>query len=219
MIPRPLDPSIPSLETRIERRARLLGLTPAPELRTQLATYLSLLYRWNRRINLAAFKDPDKAVDRLILEPLVAAGEISETAISLIDIGSGGGSPALPLKLALPRLALVMVESRMRKAAFLQEAIRELGLKEARVERARFEVLAESPDFAGCMDIVTVRAIRVGAAELTALKAFLRPGGLLLWFRAGHEVQATTTGLEEVGDCSLVPALGSRLLILRKLAG
>lgn len=217
MIPRSLDPSIPSLETRIERRAQVLGVAPEPELRRRLAAYLSVLYRWNRRINLVAFDDPDKAIDRLILEPLVAARWIPDEAGSLIDIGSGGGSPAIPLQLALPRLALVMVERRVRKAAFLREAVRELELKDARVERARFEALTESPDFAGRTDVVTVRAVRVGVSELTALAAMLRPRGLLLWFRARQGPQSTTAALEVVGEHPLVPALGSQLLILRKL--
>ncbi|MGH9160509.1 MAG: 16S rRNA (guanine(527)-N(7))-methyltransferase RsmG [Vicinamibacteraceae bacterium] len=213
----PLDPSISALERRIEQRAQLLGLTLSAEVRGQLATYLSLLFRWNRRINLVAFKDPDNAIDRLIGEPLLAAQWIPGDVKSLIDIGSGGGSPAIPLKLVLPHVALVMVESRVRKASFLREAVRDLGLKDARVERERFEALKESRDIAGHMDVVTVRAVRVGASELQALEALLRPGGFLLWFRGRHEGGEMTPGLASVVDQPLVPALGSRLRVLRKL--
>jgi 16S rRNA (guanine527-N7)-methyltransferase len=213
----PLDPTIPALERRIEQRAQLLGLTLSVELRGHLAAYLSLLFRWNRRINLVAFKHPDNAVDRLIGEPLVAARWIPSGVTSLMDIGSGGGSPAIPLKLLLPDVALVMVESRVRKASFLREAARELGLRDTRIERERFEALARSGDITGRMDVVTVRAVRVGAAELQTLEALLRPGGHLLWFRGKEAGGELTPGLASVVDQPLVPALGSRLRVLRKL--
>ena len=92
-----------------------------------------LLAKWNAKINLTSFKlEPgghDEAVDRLLIEPRdcgrAMCRQKRETAI---DIGSGGGSPAIPLALALPRLHMRMVESKTRKAVFLREAIRELGL-------------------------------------------------------------------------------------------
>ncbi|MPY87397.1 MAG: 16S rRNA (guanine(527)-N(7))-methyltransferase RsmG [Luteitalea sp.] len=206
-------------EARIERRARIVGLELDPDLCRRLASYLSLLCHWNRRINLAAFDDADKAIDRLIIEPLLAVQWVPADAASLIDIGSGGGSPAIPLRLALPRLAVVMVEARVRKAAFLREASRRLSLKDVRVERARFEDLARDPDFAGRMDLLTIRAVRVGTPQLHGLQNFLRPGGLLLWFRgqADEDRIPDVPVLQVAAEGALVPALGSRLLVLRKV--
>ncbi|MPZ18641.1 MAG: 16S rRNA (guanine(527)-N(7))-methyltransferase RsmG [Luteitalea sp.] len=192
-------------------------MAPERALRARLAAYLSLLSRWNRRMNLVAFDDPDKAVDRLIVEPLMAAQWIPGEAGLLIDVGSGGGSPAIPLKLALPDLALVMVESRVRKAAFLQEAVRELGLSGTEVARSRFEALVEAGTLAARMDVVTVRAIRVGTQELAALGTFLRPGGRLLWFRAGQGKPPLASGLEVAGEYPLLSGQAGQLSILRKV--
>src|SRR3954454_18706272 len=98
--------------TRLSRRASRVGVAVPDDLGSRLAIYYELLERWNRKINLTALEDPDVAIDRLILEPLIAAKYLPAhtDAIRLIDIGSGGGSPALPLALAAgPRLSLTMV--------------------------------------------------------------------------------------------------------------
>jgi len=111
------------------------------ELVEKLETFYSLLYRWNQKINLTSIADPDEAIDRLLLEPLLAARHVPPSATRLMDIGSGGGSPAIPLKLALPHLHLTMVEAKVRKSAFLREASRQLGLTATDVETMRVEEL------------------------------------------------------------------------------
>ncbi len=102
---------------RLTRRARRVNLSIPAELADALLAYLELLALWNTKINLTALDDPDAAIDRLILEPLLAARHLPEGA-SVIDIGSGGGSPAIPLKLAAPRIKLWMVESKHARARF-----------------------------------------------------------------------------------------------------
>ena len=72
---------------------------PEP-LASQLVVYYQLLSHWNRKINLTSLSDPDEAVDRLLLEPVAAAAVLPANR-ALIDLGSGGGSPAIPLALAL----------------------------------------------------------------------------------------------------------------------
>ena len=70
-------------------------------LASSLVTYYELLARWNRKINLTSLEDPDEAIDRLLLEPVIAARHLSPAVVNVMDVGSGGGSPALPLALAL----------------------------------------------------------------------------------------------------------------------
>ena len=119
--------------SRLLRRAQRTGLALPAELADGLTAYYELLSLWNRKINLTALDDPDQAIDRLLLEPLVASKHVAHQAPVVLDIGSGGGSPALPLKLAIPGMTLIMVESKARKAAFLREAVRLLKLSETRV--------------------------------------------------------------------------------------
>jgi 16S rRNA (guanine527-N7)-methyltransferase len=149
-----------------------------------LARYLALLARWNRRINLAAFdldRPSDHAIDRLIVEPVLAAAEVSARDRVVVDIGSGGGSPALPLKIQRPHVRMTLVEARVRKTAFLREAVRELGLAAVRIETARMG-RAGITGLNGTADVVTMRAVRMDGEVLAGITALLAPGGRLLWF-------------------------------------
>ena len=200
-----------------------------------MAAYYHLLELWNAKINLTAFAladAPDDAIDRLIIEPLLAARHIGShhghhhlhTPISAhtktLDIGSGGGSPAIPLKLAIPSMTLKMVESKTRKSAFLREAIRTLGLEHTDVDTARAEDLLIRPEMHESWDLVTIRAVRLDGKLLTKLQAFLRTGGRVLMFRNG---QGSDTPPDVVpplvyeATFPLVESLRSRLVILRKM--
>lgn len=205
--------------TRLQRRAGRVGLSVGDDLAARLDTYYSLLSRWNEKINLTSLSNPDEAIDRLVLEPLAAARFVHQGAFRLMDIGSGGGSPAIPLRLALPWLALTMVEAKARKAAFLREAVRRLELPDARVESARAEELLTRADLHEAFDVLTVRAVRVEARVLNTMQAFLAPGGQLLLFRGPSgpvTPPAIVPPLEWQGTHPLVESLQSRLTILEK---
>src|SRR5437762_157935 len=140
MAPTPRD-----FRERLLSRARSADVVVSPAAIDQLETYYRLLTRWNARINLTALsldEPSEQALDRLLIEPLAAARYVADSAITWFDLGSGGGSPALPLKIVRPAAQLTMVEATARKAAFLSEAVRALGLESVRVENARFDALA-----------------------------------------------------------------------------
>ena len=135
-------------QERLARRARRAGLTIRPELGAQLEIYYRLLSAWNSKINLTGLNLSDygpESLDRLLIEPLVAAAHVRPAVRSLLDIGSGGGSPAIPLALALSDISLLMVEAKTRKSVFLREALRALGLSRGDVVTARFEELLTKP--------------------------------------------------------------------------
>lgn len=207
------------VRSRLVRRAGKNNIFIDDSLADRLAAYYELLARWNRKINLTSLDNLDEAIDRLILEPLVASRFLPASANLLMDVGSGGGSPAIPLKLAVPRLKLTMVESKARKSAFLREAIRHLGLTDAQVETARYEELLARPELHEAHDVVSLRAVRTEARVLTSLQAFLAPAGVILHFRgpAGPPVPATLVPpLEWTATHPLVESLQSRLTILTK---
>src|ERR1051325_10566939 len=121
------------------------GLQADSSLLDRLTIYLQLLARWDSRINLTGFSmnpPTTAAVDRLLVEPLQLVSLVGPPVGLWADLGSGGGSPALPLHLRQPANELWLIESKERKAAFLREAIRELGLSNVRVEVARIESIA-----------------------------------------------------------------------------
>jgi 16S rRNA (guanine527-N7)-methyltransferase len=212
------------LRERIRRRARHANLTLPAELLEGLERYYFLLAKWNAKVNLTAFAlspgGDDKAIDRLLLEPLVAARQLPTHAKTLLDAGSGGGSPAIPLKLAAPALSLRMVEVKTRKAVFLRQAVRELSLKDAEVETSRFEELLARPEMHESADIVSIRAVRVEPKVLATLQAFLKPGGSLLLFRGpsvGQLAETVSPPLVWKATFPLIESLRSRLVVLEKV--
>jgi 16S rRNA (guanine527-N7)-methyltransferase len=213
-----------ALHDKVSRRLRKAGATIPPAAIAQLEKFLALLAKWNNKINLTAFdlNDPsDEAIDRLVVEPVLAAQHLSGSVESVIDIGSGSGSPAIPLLISTPRLRLTMVESKTRKAVFLLEALRSLGVTESsRVETARFEQLLTRPEFHEGFDAVTVRAVRVEPSTLMTLQAFLKPGGELLLFHTSSrpfKLDASAFPLVEHATIPLVESLSSQLVVLRKV--
>ena len=179
-----------------------------------LSSFLDLLFRWNRKINLTALTGVDEAIDRLLLEPLVAARHLPSGSGRLIDVGSGGGSPAIPLAL-MTGYDVTMVESKARKAAFLREAIRALKLSNTSVETTRFQGLLSSPPHRHAYTAFSIRAVRVERQTLAELSGFLTRGGVGLVFRgpAGPDQVPDAPPLAWRATYPLLPSLGSRLTI------
>jgi 16S rRNA (guanine527-N7)-methyltransferase len=204
---------------RLLRRASKANLFIPEAQAERLAAYYDLLFRWNRKINLTSIDNLDQAIDRLLLEPLAAARHFPPDVRRLMDIGSGGGSPAIPFKLALPNVHLTMVEVKARKSAFLREAVRHLGLDHVQVETARYEELLARPELHEAHDAVSLRAVRIEARVLASLQAFLAPSGVVLLFRGPEGPPVPTTivpPLEWTGTYPLIDSLRSRLTVLTK---
>ena len=208
-------------QDRLGRRARRAGAVLSDELGTKLEAYYRLLATWNQRINLTGLDLADvtpEALDRLLVEPLVAATHVQPGVARLIDIGSGGGSPAVPLTLAIPKSHLLMVESKTRKSVFLREVVRELKLN-ADVVTSRFEELLTRPDLHEAHDALTIRAVRIEARVLSSLQAFVKPNGSLLLFRGGSGTDVPdilNPPLVWTGTYPLLESLQSHLVILAK---
>lgn len=163
-----------------------LGLDTPAEL--QLIQYLDLLARWNRVHNLTAVREPEAMVSRHLLDCLAVVPYA--VGASLLDIGAGAGLPGLVLAIAKPTLQCTLVDSRAKKVAFLNVAIAELGLANARAVHARVEELPEDARF----DLASARAVG-DLGELWHLaRTRLLPGGRLLALR-GH---AEPEGIEQL---------------------
>ena len=209
------------LSHRLADRARAAGVVLDDVQLSVLEGYLELLARWNATINLTALPldgFPDTTLDRLIGEPLMAsrfvpaarshvAADAGQRGLSLVDLGSGGGSPALPLKIIRPDLRLTMVESRDRKGAFLREAIRVLELRDATAITGRFEEIN-----AVNVDIITVRAVIGNEVLAAAVRRMLAADGRLLLFGSSRSQLA---GLELVAEAPLI-APADRLFVMRR---
>src|SRR5690606_2280527 len=141
----------PALRAELDAGLAALGLDAA--LAPPLLAYLALLDRWNRTYNLTAVRDPRDMVPRHLLDSLAMHPHVAGVG-TLADLGTGPGLPGIPLAIAFPGLQVALVESNGKKARFLREAVRTLGLRNARVVESR----AEAVDEAGAFDAITARA-------------------------------------------------------------
>lgn len=216
------------------RAAADLGVEFEPGDLDRLAGFLAILLDANARTNLTAITDPAEAwlrhiLDALTLLPMLA--ELSDGA-RVIDVGSGGGLPALPLAIVSPRLEFTLLEATGKKVAFLREAIADLGLGNARVIQARAEQAgqdrgARNPDgtrsggLREAFDAVTARAVgRLAVvAELTVPLA--KPSGLVLLVkgrRADEELAEAAEALAILGarHAGTVDTPTGRVVVLEK---
>jgi len=153
-----------------------LGLTPRQV--GQLLTYLELLLRWNRRINLTGIRVAEECVTRHFGESVYLARWVQLHG-SLLDIGSGAGFPGLALKISFPQLAVTLLEPIAKKRAFLKEVARACGMESVEVRGERLE------DFqvpASPFDAATARAVgRLERLVSRAARCLKQGGRLCLW--------------------------------------
>jgi len=140
----------------IERAAREFQLALNEQQVLQIQQYTKLLRAWNEKVNLTAIRDPLEMLYRHFCESMFGAMLLPVENCRLADVGSGGGFPGLPLKIFRPELTVFLVESNVKKATFLAEVIRELGLTDTRVLVSRFEELSED---VAPLDVVCSRAL------------------------------------------------------------
>jgi 16S rRNA (guanine527-N7)-methyltransferase len=144
--------------------------------------HMALLLAWNDKINLTAIRDPLEMLYRHFCESMYAAVAVPLQGGRLADVGSGGGFPGLPLKIIRPELHVFLIESNVKKATFLAEAVRELDVAEARVLVSRYEELGEE---IAPLDVVCSRALGefekflnwTGSAQVAAKQVILWAGG------------------------------------------
>jgi len=165
--------TLPSnVAAELEKGLAAMGLDAS--LAPPLLTYLTLLNRWNKTYNLTAIRDPLEMVTRHLLDSLAMQPYLEQG--TLADLGTGPGLPGIPLAIARPQLQVTLVESNGKKARFMREAVRQLGLANARVAESRAEALAEP----GAYDNLTARAMDTLAGIIAVGGHLLRPGGRLL---------------------------------------
>ena len=192
---------------RLSRCASRADVSLSGPVVEQLEAYYRLLARWNNKVNLTALQleeFDDQTVDRLLVEPLAAARFVLDSPLTWFDLGSGGGSPAVPLKIVRPAARLTMVESKTRKVAFLREAVRMLGLANTSVENARFEEVAARARTGGEAELVTVRAVKTDEMLFGVARALLREGGRFVLFRSNSSTIAAPPGFQILETARLV---------------
>jgi 16S rRNA (guanine527-N7)-methyltransferase len=172
--------------------------------------YLSLLLRWNARVNLTAIRDEEGILRRHFIESIASARLLPAGITTLLDFGSGAGFPGIPIALCRPEIAVTLAESQGKKAAFLSEAVRVLGVA-ATVHSGRAEVQNN------VFDCITMRAVDKMEWAVQAAVQQVRLGGWLSLMTTGKELEAhkAAAGAEFAwAPLVLLPGGEDRLLAL-----
>jgi len=146
-----------------------MGLEVSPEAQDKLLSYLDLLLKWNKTYNLTALRDPAQGVTHHLLDSLAILPWVDATP--LLDVGSGGGLPGIPLAIVRPELSVTLVDAVQKKVSFLQQAAIELRLPNVRAVHARVETLD------GQYGQITSRAFAEVADFVGLTRGLLAPGG------------------------------------------
>jgi 16S rRNA (guanine527-N7)-methyltransferase len=163
-----------------------LGITLTVEQTNSVFIYLAELKKWSQKINLTAIKDERDIVIKHVLDSLsYLHGFTAAPGLRLLDMGSGAGFPALPIKIACPGISITMVDSVKKKASFLRHIIRTLKLTETAVIDTRTKELPVH--FLATFDVVTARAFADMKSAIAEGMPLLKPGGIMVLSRGPEE--------------------------------
>ncbi|MBN2437557.1 MAG: 16S rRNA (guanine(527)-N(7))-methyltransferase RsmG [Deltaproteobacteria bacterium] len=160
--------------------ATAIGVRLDPTALDLFSAYHRELLLWNRRINLVSESSAKQLVIRHFLDSLTPAPFLDRPDGALIDLGSGGGFPGIPLRIALPGLHVSLVEASRKKSSFLSHIVRTLRIGGVQVIRERVEVLTAGETLAGRFDALVSRAAFKLPELLRMASFFLKPGGQLI---------------------------------------
>ncbi|MFA5072819.1 MAG: 16S rRNA (guanine(527)-N(7))-methyltransferase RsmG [Nitrospirota bacterium] len=167
--------------------ARELNIALAPAQAKAFITYSLELRKWNKKINLTSIDDEKEIIIRHFLDSLTyLKGFAPEKNHRLLDMGSGAGFPALPIKIVHPEISITLVESVKKKASFLRHVTRQLHLDSVLIIEQRLDEIANS--LSQSFDIVTARAFADMKTALITGSAFLKPGGSIILSRGPEEI-------------------------------
>ena len=202
-----------SAADQLKRGLIALGLTLERDIQQRLLDYIALIEKWNRVYNLTAIREPEKMVSHHLLDSLAVAPHLH--AKRLLDVGSGAGLPGIPLALAKPDTHVTLLDSNHKKAAFLNQAVIELKLKNADVCSERVESWQKQNRF----DVIISRAFSDMGEFVRITRHLLAPGGMFAAMKGLHpyeEIDKLPPGckVQQVLPLAIPGLEGARYLVL-----
>jgi len=202
-----------SAADQLKRGLIALGLTLERDIQQRLLDYIALIEKWNRVYNLTAIREPEKMVSHHLLDSLAVAPHLH--AKRLLDVGSGAGLPGIPLALAKPDTHVTLLDSNHKKAAFLNQAVMELKLKNAEVCSERVESWQTQNRF----DVIISRAFSDMGEFVRITRHLLAPGGMFAAMKGLHpyeEIDKLPPGckVQQVLPLAIPGLEGARYLVL-----
>jgi 16S rRNA (guanine527-N7)-methyltransferase len=163
------------------------GLQPSAALADAIRAYVELLLSWNRKVNLTAVVNPEEILRRHFGESMFGAVAVPISHGRLVDVGSGAGFPGLAVKMASPDLEVTLVEANLKKAAFLGEVVRRIGLAGITIVTKR---ISEMKEMKAAADFVTIRAVRPDERLLAWMHGVLKSSGKCVLWLGGRDAEA-----------------------------
>jgi 16S rRNA (guanine527-N7)-methyltransferase len=202
-----------SAADQLQRGLIVLGLTLERDIQQRLLDYIALIEKWNRVYNLTAIREPEKMVSHHLLDCLAVAPHLR--AKRLLDVGSGAGLPGIPLALANPDAHVTLLDSNHKKAAFLNQAVIELKLKNAEICSDRVESWQTQESF----DVIISRAFSDMGEFVSITRHLLAPGGMFAAMKGLHpyeEIDKLPPGckVQQVLPLAIPGLEGARHLVL-----
>lgn len=204
----------PTVSARLNEMLAAAGLDPLNHATAQqFSNYFGLLLRWNARMNLTAIRNDEGILSRHFVESIACARALPAGIATLLDFGSGAGFPGIPIALCRPEIAVTLAESQGKKAAFLCEAARVLGIS-VQVHSGRAELLQAR------FDCITLRAVDSMAEAVQAAGTLLNSSGTIAIMTSQGELEPLRTllgGAFHWPTPIRLPGSDRRVLVLAKL--
>lgn len=169
----------------------------------RLVWFLQEMGHWNRHINLTAITDPVEGVEKHLIDSLTLLPMLRGDE-TLLDIGSGGGFPGIPLKIALPELEILSIDAVRKKVDFQVHVARRLALKGFEARHGRAEEMGRRKEWAGGFEVITSRAFATLVDFARVALPFFAPGGRLLAMKGSSGERELTDSLPELTRMGLV---------------
>ncbi len=171
--------------SQFEKDLKSFDIDLSKEQLEQFLVYYEMLVDWNQRINLTAITEYDDVMKKHFVDSLSLVRAFDVTGdCSVIDVGTGAGFPGLALKIAFPNLKITLLDSLNKRIHFLDEVIKQLGLREIKTIHGRAEDFARQEELRENFDLCVSRAV----ANLSTLSEyclpFVKPGGLFISYKS-----------------------------------
>jgi 16S rRNA (guanine527-N7)-methyltransferase len=160
----------------VEEGASNLNIQIDRKITDQFSIHATELIKWNRKINLTTITDPIEVAVKHFIDSIISVRVLPENG-RLLDIGSGGGFPGIPVKIMIPSLSVTLIDASRKKVSFLKQVIRNIKLVEIDARQVRVEDLAKEKTVKNCFDVIICRAFsRLNKIILQALPLLAKNG-------------------------------------------
>ncbi len=193
-VPAEMQIGDPEWNQMIVTGAETLGVQVSDSQVAQFGTHIRELLLWNQKTNVTAITQPFEVAIKHVVDSLAIATWIHPED-SVLDVGSGGGFPGIPLKILMPSLSVTLIDSSRKKNSFQRHVIRTLGLENIAARQTRVETLSAAPDCLNAFSVIVCRAFTDLARFVETAMPLLAPNGMMIAMKG-------RIGSEELADVS-----------------